>query len=122
MEQQKQALTKRVNQLEKEIIDRRKANLNLFIDAERRSKEYNLLFHGLKYEGPKEIAFQTFALVTKFINENLALDREFVNKIEIKHTHWLPKRSTGSNEKVLDSNSNISSPPNVVNFVKMNNK
>ena len=109
MEQQKQALTKKVNSLEEEVIDLRKANLNLSFDSERRSKEYNLLFHGLKSERPKEIiASQTAALVTKFLNENLAMDREFVNKIEIAHAHRFSNRSASSNEKVLDSNSNIS--------------
>ena len=71
LEQQKQALTKKVNQLEKEVIDLRKANVNLSVDSERRSKEDNLLFHGLKSEEPKETASQTAALVTKFLNENL---------------------------------------------------
>ena len=81
-----------------------------------------MLFHGLKSERPKETASQTAALVTKLLNENLSMDREFVNKIEIAHAHRLRKRSAGSNEKVLDSNSNISSSPMVVKFVKINEK
>ena len=122
LEQQKQALTKKVNQVEEEVIDLRKANLNLFVDSERRSKEYSLLFHGLKSERPKEIASQTAAYVTKFLNEILAMDHEFVNKIEIAHAHRLLKKSAGSNEKVVDSNSNVSSSPIVVKFVKSNDK
>ena len=81
-----------------------------------------MLFHGLKSEGPKETASQTAALVTKFFNENLTMDCEFVNKIEVAHAHRLPKRSAGSNEKVLYSNNNMSSSPIVVKFVKMNDK
>ena len=122
LEQQKRALTKKVNQLAEEVIDPRKANLNLSIDLELRFKEYDLLFHGLKSEGPEETASLTATLVTKFLNENLAMDREFVNKIKIAHAHRLPKKSAGSNAKVLDLNSDISSSPIVNKFVKMKDK
>jgi len=122
LEESNVALTKKVTLLEDEVAYLQQENRCFKIDTERRSKEYNLLFHGLESTGPTESAAQSEVLVKKFLSEELAMDRQVVDKIAIAHAHRLPQHTKPAGLSESNSGDSSKSAPIVVKFIKMSDK
>ena len=57
-----------------------------------RSKEYNLLFHGIPQTETKEVQEQTEHLVRSFITNTLRFPPAEMEKMPFSNVHRLPKR------------------------------
>jgi len=126
LEEKNHSLTSKVCELEEEVENLKRTNNSLKIDTKRRSKEYNLLFHGIKPVGPKETATQSATMVSNFLRENLAMDSQFVNNILLAHAHRLHSMTEEPGNKNARSSKQSAEkelvPPIVVKFVKMADK
>jgi len=89
------------------------------IVSELRSKEYNLLFHGLPLESSEETPEQTEHVISSFLTNSLRRSESDLAKILFANIHRLPKHKSA-----LQPSSSLSSqaPAIVVKFVKMKDK
>jgi len=76
------------------------------IIQEYRSKEYNVLFHGLPQKGRIENHDQTEAVVRMFLVEELRVSPTQVDAIQFSNAHRLPRRISAVNSENANSSEN----------------
>ena len=99
--------------LKKQLSEQLKDGFAAKINVKLRSKEYNLVLHGIKMATNHETALQSQEVVTSFLQKELRMDTKFIDKLEIAHAHRLLRRTR---------NSDKTPPPIVVKFLKMKQK
>ena len=77
------------------------------ISQEYRSKEYNVLFHGLPQKGRIENHDQTEAVVRKFLIEELRVSPTQVDAIKFSNAHRLPRRISAVNSETTNTSGNV---------------
>jgi len=99
------------------------------IIQEYRSKEYNVLFHGLPQKGRIENHDQTEAVVRKFLIEELRVSPTQVDAIKFSNAHRLPRtisavnsENANNSENVERSSDNQKYSPIVVKLTSMKDK
>ena len=105
--------------VENELTEMRENTRKSEIVSELRSKEYNLLFHGLPLESPEETPDQSENVIRSFLTNSLRCSESDLAKISFANVHRLPKHKSA-----LQPSSPTSSqaPAIVVKFVKMKDK
>jgi len=88
------------------------------IQDEFRSKEYNLLFHGVEITKMPETQDFSDQLVRSFMTEKLQFAPSLVSNMKFANVHRLPRRTDAS--KI--SNSTSKRPPPIVKFCTMRDK
>jgi len=99
------------------------------IIQEYRSKEYNVLFHGLPQKGRIENHDQTEAVVRKFLTEEIRVSPTQVDAIKFSNAHRLPRwisavnsENANNSENVERSSDNQKYSPIVVKLASMKDK
>ena len=77
------------------------------IIQEYRSKEYNVLFHGLPQKGRIENHDQTEAGVRKFLIEELRVSPTQADAIKFSNVHQLPHRISAVNSENANNSENV---------------
>jgi len=85
-----------------------------------RSKEYNLLFHGIPQTETKEVQERTEHLVRSFITNTLRFPPAEMEKMQFSNVHRLPKRVSAFESRNNDRAKLV--PRIVVKFSQMKDK
>jgi len=86
---------------------------------ELRSKEFNVLFHGLKMSSNTENSDESESVVRSFLVKDLKFPQAEVDRMYFANVHRLPRRVDATHSS---TNSTHTSPPIVVKLCKMKDK
>jgi len=112
-------LTSYLKGVEKELSETREDTRKSEIVSELRSKEYNLLFHGLPLESPEETLEQSEHVIRSFLTNPLRYSEADFAKISFANVHRLPKHKSALQ---LSNSTSSQAPATVVKFVKIIDK
>jgi len=84
---------------------------------ELRSKEFNLLFHGIPVNEKSETSETSEKIIRTFISETLRLSASNVDRTIFSNVHRLPRKTS-----VITLSSSVTAPPIVVKFVTMKDR
>lgn len=105
-----EALEGKVGQLEKHLADSNDLHHRQQILNELRSKEYNLLLHGIPQQQSQETAKETEVVVRSFLTETLRFPSSSLESIKFANIHRLPRRTSA----IQSSSNEASKPPAIV--------
>lgn len=109
----------KVAQLERELVKSQGQQLKDQILNELRSKEYNLLLHGIPQQSDNESAEETENVFRAFVADTLRFPSSSLEKIKCANIHRLPRRNS---TEATTSGQTKKPPPIVVKFVNMCDK
>ena len=109
----------RITDLKKKLSESHRQVEKYRIQDEFRSKEYNLLFHGIEITKMPETQDLSDQLVRSFMTEKLQFAPSLVSNMKFANVHRLPRRTDAS--KISNSTSKRP-PPIVVKFCTMRDK
>ena len=84
---------------------------------ELRSKEFNLLFHGIPMNEKSETSETSEKIILTFISEKLHFSASNLDRIIFSNVHRLPQKTSA-----IASSSSVTAPPIVVKFVTMKDR
>jgi len=108
-----------VSDLKKQLTESHRQVEKYRIQDKFRSKEYNLLFHGIEITKMPETQDLSDQLIRWFMTKKLQFTRSLVSNMKFANVHRLPKRTDPS--KISNSTSKRP-PPIVVKFCTMRDK
>ena len=83
---------------------------------ELRSKEFNLLFHGIPMNEKSETSETSEKIIRTFISEKLRFSASNLDRIIFSNVHRLPRKTSAI------TSSSVTAPPIVVKFVTMKDR
>ena len=91
---------------------------------ELRSKEFNLLFHGIPMNEKSETSETSEKIILTFISEKLHFSASNLDRIIFSNVHRLPRKNVHRlpRKNAITSSSSVTAPPIVVKFVTMKDR
>jgi len=108
-----------LTKLRDEIASYKEEKCKSDILNELRSKEFNVLFHGLKMSSTTENSDESESVVRSFLVKDLKFPQSEVERMHFANVHRLPRRVDATHSS---TNSAHTSPPIVVKLCKMKDK
>jgi len=108
-----------VSHLKKQLSESHRQVEKYRIQDEFRSKEYNLLFHGIEITKMRESQDLSDQLVRSIMTEKLQFSPSLVSNLKFANVHRLPRRTDASR---ISNSASKRPPPIVVKFGTMRDK